>query len=62
AAGNYFAAQQLDPDGLEVEGGAASFTTLTGIVYVAVLPGSTVPTVGTKLVVDSVGGRWVVRS
>lgn len=62
AVGKYFAVQQLDPGGVEAEGNAATFDTLAGVFYVAVLPGSTLPPVGTKLVIDSVGGRWAVRS
>jgi hypothetical protein len=62
AVGKYFAAQQVDPDGVEVEGGAATFATLPGTLYIAVLPGSTLPPVGTHLIVDAVGGRWVVRA
>lgn len=62
AAGKYFACQQLTLDGVEVEGGAATFTTLPGVFFVAVVDGSTVPASGTKLIVDGVDGRWVVRS
>lgn len=62
AVGKYFAAQQITLDGVEVEGGAATFTTLPGILYIAVVDGSDLPAVGTKLIVDGVDGRWAVRA
>lgn len=62
AAGKYYAVQQVDLGGTEVEGGAGTFTTITGIFYALALTGSAVPASGTKLICDSISGRWCFRA
>jgi hypothetical protein len=61
AAAAFFAANPIEIDGSEVEGGAATYTAdSTQIVY-ALNVGTQVPPVGTRVVAHAVGGRWVFR-
>lgn len=62
ADGKYYAVKQSTLGGTEVEGGAGTFTTVGGIFYALALTGSAVPAVGTKLICDSVNGRWCFRA
>lgn len=57
SANSFYAVQPLSVDGVETEGGSASFTSSTDVFYAYNL-GSSVPPVGTKLIVSSVSGRW----
>lgn len=62
AGGVYYAVKQVDLGGLEVEGGAGTFATVDGIFYALALTGSAVPAVGSKLICDSISGRWCFRA
>ena len=60
-AGCFFASNPTEIDGNEVEGGAVSYTAdITQIVYVLNV-GTQIPSVGTRVVAQAVGGRWVFR-
>ncbi len=59
-AGVYYAANFCDLGGAEVEGGTASFTSHSAVVY-ALNVGTQVPPSGTKVVGHAVGGRWIFR-
>ena len=60
-AGVFFACQPLLIDGPENEGGAASFTPDPVRVIYAYNLGSQVPPLSTRVILSSVGGRWVFR-
>lgn len=59
-AQSYFACQPLILLGKEIEGGGGATTPSISTFYAFNL-GSTVPAVGTQLVVTFVGNRWVFR-
>ena len=59
-APSYFACRALTLLGNEVEGGAG-VTTSASSSFFALNLGSTIPPVGTQLVVTFVGNRWVFR-
>ena len=60
-AGVFFASNPTEIDGSEVEGGAASYAPDTTQVVYALNVGTTIPPVGTRVVANSIGGRWVFR-
>ncbi len=60
AAQSYFACQPLTLLGVEIEGGGGVMTPANSTFFALNL-GSTVPPVGTQLVVTFVGNRWVFR-
>lgn len=59
-ANTFFAANPTEVGGTETEGGAATYTTGTQVVY-ALNVGTQVPSPGTQVVCHAVGGRWVFR-
>jgi len=60
AAGVYYAAVPTEIDGVEIEGGPATY--LTGNpTYYALNLGTQIPPVGTRFVAHGVGGRFVFR-
>jgi hypothetical protein len=54
----YYAVQQADPGGVEVEGGALSTSIVAGK-FLAANAGSKVPPLGTKVIVSVIGSRNV---
>jgi len=56
----YYACQPLTLLGTEIEGNAGVSTT-TNSIFFALNVGSTIPPVGTQVVVTFVGNRWVFR-
>ena len=61
AAGVFYAANPTEIDGSEVEGGAATYTADTSQVIYCLNTGTAIPPVGTRVVAEAVGGRWVFR-
>lgn len=60
-AGSFYACNETEIGGHEIEGQAASYTPDTnGIIY-ALNIGTSVPPIGTRLVAHNVGGRWCFR-
>lgn len=57
----FFAVQPLSVDGQVKEGASASFTIDTTRTIYAFNVGGSIPPSGTKLIVTSLGGRWVFR-
>ena len=60
-AAAFFASNPTEIDGSEIEGGAAAYTAdATQVVY-AINVGAVIPPIGTRVVANSIGGRWVFR-
>lgn len=60
-AAAFYASNPTEVDGSEVEGGAASYTVDATQVIYALNVGTQVPPVGTRVIAQAVGGRWVFR-
>jgi hypothetical protein len=58
---SFYASNPTEIDGGEIEGGAASYAADTTQVVYALNVGTQVPPVGTRVVTQAVGGRWVFR-
>jgi hypothetical protein len=57
----FYAGNPTQVSGTETEGGAASYTVDTANIVLALNLGTQVPTVGTRVIATSAGGRWTFR-
>ncbi len=60
-ASAYYAIRPADISGAETEGGAATYTLLTGTPFYALNLGTQVPPQGTPIICHAVGKRWCFR-
>lgn len=60
SAARFYAVQPVWPSGTESENTAGSFTNETDK-FLALNIGASIPPSGTKVLIESVGGRWVFR-
>jgi hypothetical protein len=60
-AGTFYASNPIEIDGTELEGSTASYSADETQVVYALNVGTQIPPVGTRVVVQAVGGRWVFR-